>query len=67
MNAVNPYLKLIVSVAFTVITGLAVYYGHSAWYPIVTSIIGSLMVYTVPNVPKTLPPPPSSQPPFTGN
>lgn len=65
MNAINPYLKFIVSIAFTVLTGLATYYGHSSWYPIVTSVIGSLMVYAAPNTPAAIKSP-STKPPFTG-
>lgn len=58
MSKLNPYLKAMVSVAFTALTGLATYYGNSAWYPIVTSAVGALMVYLAPNTP--------SKPPTTG-
>lgn len=67
VNAVNPYLKAIVALAFTVLTGLATYYGHSAWYPIVTSAVGSVMVYLTPNTPAPIPPKASDKPPFTGD
>lgn len=70
MNALNPYLKAVVALAFTVLTSLATYYGNSAWYSIVTSGVGALMVYLTPNTPtgKSVPPPTSAstKPPFTG-
>lgn len=64
MNALNPYLKFVIALASTVLTGLATYYGHTAWYPIVTSAVGTVLVYLTPNIPKPIPP--SAKPPFTG-
>ena len=64
MNTLNPYLKFVVALVSTVLTGLATYYGHAVWYPIVTSAVGTVLVYLTPNVPKQIPP--SAKPPFTG-
>lgn len=46
------YLKAIMAVIGTVVTGLAVYYGNTDWYPIVTSALSALSVYLVPNASK---------------
>jgi uncharacterized membrane protein len=45
----SQYLKAIVAALGAVLTGLAVYYGHTTWYPIVSSGISALLVYLVPN------------------
>ena len=69
MNALNPYLKTVVVVISTVLTGLASYYGHTSWYPIATSAMSILLVYLVPNIPNSPPPTaikPQDKPPFTG-
>lgn len=60
MNSLNPYLKFVVAVFGAVMTttlsGLAVYYGHTLWYPIVvsgvTAVAGAVAVYIAPNTPK---------------
>ena len=47
----NAYLKAIIAVLGAVLTSLAVYYGNSTWYPIVTTAVTALSVYLVPNLP----------------
>lgn len=51
MNKLNPYLKAVVTVLTTVLSGLAVYYGHTHWYPIVVMGVGAISVYFTPNIP----------------
>jgi len=45
------YTKAIVAVLGAVLTSLAVYYGNTTWYPIVTTAVTALSVYVVPNIP----------------
>lgn len=47
----SPYLKFIVAILGTVLTGLATYFGHTQWFPIVTSVVAAISVYLVPNSP----------------
>lgn len=51
----NQYLKAIVALISTVLTSLSAYYGNESWYPIVTSAVGAVLVYLVPNTPKQRP------------
>lgn len=63
----NPYLKFIVALLAAVLTSLAAYYGNTAWYPVVTSAVGAVLVYLVPNVAapaRQLPVPPPARPPL---
>jgi hypothetical protein len=56
----NPYLKFIVALLSAMLTSLAAYYGHTAWYPVVTAAVGAALVYLVPNLPAT----PAPRPPL---
>lgn len=51
MSKINPYLKFVVALLGTVLTGLSVYYGKTEWFPIVTSVVTAVSVYIVPNTP----------------
>lgn len=53
MNRLNPYLKAVVAIIGTVLTGLSTYYGQAHWFPIVTSVVTAISVYLVPNTPST--------------
>lgn len=55
----QTYLKAVMAVLGAVLTSLAVYYGHTTWYPIVVSGVTALSVYLVPNAPKAPATPPN--------
>jgi hypothetical protein len=57
LGSSGPYLKCIMAAFGTLLTGLSVYYGHTQWFPVVTSLVSAVSVYLVPNTPKAVPEP----------
>jgi hypothetical protein len=60
MNAILGYLKGHVALVSALGVALQTEYSHAKWAPAIQAVIGAILVYVVPNVPKApavLPPP----------
>lgn len=53
MKNIGNYAKFLVGAAAAVVTGLQPYYGGQHWFTALTAGIGAILVYLVPNAPKS--------------
>ena len=63
MVSIGQYAKFIIAVLGAASVSITTFAGTAAWAPTALSIISAILVYLVPNAPKTVAPPVQPVPP----